>query len=145
MAEPLKLDYAPPARRRNSVIKMLAVTFGMALAFAIIFVVVMTSTLPPTDAAYGQMAFLDPFVLSGAVMGAGVSALLVFPFFYSRFHSSPLRKIVSIIMGITIAELVVVTAINPVAGFLLSFAAFGIGLGVARRVCGPTLPPVDGK
>jgi hypothetical protein len=133
MTESVKIDYAIPAKLwRHSILTMTAISFGMAFLFAITYVIVMTLTLPKTDGAYGQMPFQDPLVFPVMAMGACFAGLVVTLPFYFACRSLPLGKSVMIIIGVTMAELLVVTPINSGAGFLGSFVAFAIGLAVAR-------------
>ncbi len=130
----MQIDYAlPPKHWRHSAFKMLVASFAMAFAFAITFVIVMTLTLPRTDGAYGQMPFQDPLVFPVMAIGASFSALIVFPFFFSSCRSRDLGKSVSIIVGVTMTELLLVTPFNIGAGLLGSFIAFAVGLCVARK------------
>jgi hypothetical protein len=133
MQQPVNMDYAvPPIIKRHPPFLMLAISIAMAFAFAITFVIVMTLTLPRTDGAYGQMPFEDPLVLPVMAMGASVAALIVFPFFYLAIRSKPLGKSVAILTSLVMAELVIVTPLNAGWGFCGSFAAFAVGLIIAR-------------
>jgi hypothetical protein len=136
MVEPIQIDYAPvPKTKRHSVLTMLATSFVMAFAIAITFVVVMTLTLPRSDGAHGQMPFQDPLVFPVMSMGASVAALVVFPFFYFSCRTLPLRKSVLIVLGITLAGVVIVTPFSAFLGFVGSFIAFACGLAAARSIC----------
>ena len=88
----------------------------MTFAFAITFVIVMTLTLPKTDGAYGQMPFQDPLVLPVMAIVASFAALLLSMPFYFVCCSLPLARSVAIIVGVTMAELLIVTPINAGAG-----------------------------
>jgi hypothetical protein len=135
MTQPVKIDYASPSiQRRHSVLIMLAVSFGMAFLFAFTFVIVMTLTLPRADGAYGQRPFTDPLVFPVMAIGASLAAVLVFPFFYFACRAMPLVQSIAIIVGTTLAELMIITPINAGVGFLGSFVAFFVGLLVARRM-----------
>ena len=118
MTEPVKIDYVVSAKPwRHSIFTMTAISFGMAFLFAITYVTVMTLTLPKTDGAYGQMPFQDPLVFPVMAMGACFAALVVTLPFYFACRSLPLGKSVAIIIGVTMAELLVVTPIKLARGF----------------------------
>ena len=131
MAEPTPLDYAPPERLRNPAAVMLLCSFAMAFLFAVIYVIVMTLSLPPSDGAYGQTPFQDPLVLPIMAIGASMAAVVVFPFFYFTCRYKRLGKSVTIVASITVAELLLITPFDAGAGFVGSFLAFAVGLAFA--------------
>lgn len=145
MTEQVKLEYAIPAnRRRHSILTMAAISFGMAFLFAITYVVVMTLTLPKTDGAYGQMPFQDPLVFPVMAMGACFAAVVATLPFHFSCRSLPLGKAVTVIIGVTMTELLVVTPLDSGIGLLGSFVAFAIGLAVARAAFGASVPATGG-
>jgi hypothetical protein len=117
----------------------LAICVLLAFVFAIVWVVVMTLSLPPTDKAYGQMPFADPLIFPIMSMFALGAAILVYPFTcYALLNRRPAPAAL-ILAAIVLAEIIIVTPLSAGLGFLLSFIAYGIGLPVAHRVVQPRL------
>ncbi len=108
-------------------------SFAMAFIFAIAWVIVMTLTLPATDEMHGQMPFADPLVFPIMSIGASISAVLTFPFFYFSLRDRPLNTSVWIVVGTVLGEIVIVVPVNAAMGLLGSFLAFGIGIYLARK------------
>lgn len=133
------IDYASANAplRRNSVFQMLPAAMGMSFVFAVTYVVVMTLTLPPSDGAYGQAPFADPLVFPIMCIGAAVAGVVVCPFYYFALRTRPFFKSLAIVMGVVLAEIMVVTPFDSGLGFLGSFLAFFVGLGIARAMQKP--------
>src|SRR5690606_15549894 len=83
----------------------------------ILFVIVMTMTLPESDMAHGQMPFADPLAFPVMMIAAAVCGLLGWPFFaFFGWRGNPL--VVAKTTGATVlATIVVGTPIDPVFGW----------------------------
>lgn len=112
---------------------MLVVAFGLAFAFAILWVMVMTLTLPRSDAAYGAMPFSDPLVFAAMSIVASIAAIITFPFLYFTLRDRMFPHAFIILAGVVVIEIVVVTPLHAPYGFLGSFMAYVMGLYLARR------------
>ena len=91
----------------------------MTLSFvsAILFVIVMTLTLPESDMAHGQMPFNDPLVFPIMILAAGVCGILGWPFFaLLGRRADPL--VVARITGATVLGTILVgTPVDPAFGW----------------------------
>lgn len=115
---------------------MLALAFGLSFTFAVIWVCLMTWTLPPTDGAYGQAPFADSLVLPIMSIIASVVALITYPFLYFALRDRRFPRAPALLAMVVVGEIVLITPINAWLGFVGSFAAYLGGLAVAR-VCSP--------
>lgn len=68
--------------RGNNPLFILFVSETCAFAFAIVYVIVFTLTLRPSDGAYGQAPFADPFVFPIMSVFAIVAGLIAWPFMH---------------------------------------------------------------
>ena len=89
----------------------------LSFASAILFVIVMTLTLPESDMAHGQMPFADPLVFAVMMLVAGVCGILGWPFFaFLGWRTDPL--VVAKITGATVLGTILVgTPIDPAFGW----------------------------
>ncbi|HEX5472391.1 MAG TPA: hypothetical protein VFW73_10915, partial [Lacipirellulaceae bacterium] len=126
----------PLKTHRNHPILILVLCFALAFLFGVVWVVVMTFSLPPSDGAFGTMPFDDPLVFPIMSIFASIGAILVYPFTYFSLRDRPLPKSLAILGGCVLLEIVLVTPIIPPLGFIGSFVAYGIGLTVARALTG---------
>jgi hypothetical protein len=122
--------------KRHDPLTMLVLAFVLAFLFAILWVVVMTWTLPKTDLAYGQGPFEDPLVLPIMSIGASFAALITYPFFYFVLRDRQLPRALAILVATVIGAIVILTPINAGLGFLGTFGAYFVGLAIAR-LCSP--------
>lgn len=75
----------PKVRVLMRLFQIMSLSFIGAFGCGVLFVVALSWTLPPTDAAYHQSPakiLWDPFVLGGILVVASFSALLIGPFAY---------------------------------------------------------------
>jgi hypothetical protein len=95
--------------------------FAASFLSAMLYVVVLQLTIPPSDSAYGQSlreTFDDPFVRSIATTGAAVFALVVLPFALFCLRDNWLRNGL-ISAGVVLVFIAIVTPFSPF------FGAFG--------------------
>jgi len=118
--------------KRHDPFTMLVLAFVLSFLFAILWVVVMTWTLPKTDLAYGQGPFEDPLVLPVMSIGASFAALITYPFFYVVLRDRQLPRALAILIATVIGAIVILTPINAGLGFLGTFGAYFVGLALAR-------------
>ncbi len=131
------LDYGSASdhpRTANHPLALVAVSFGLAFLFAIVFVVVFTSSLPSGDGAHGQMPFQDPLVLPIMSMFATVAGAIVCIPTCFALRRVRLLHATFILAATVLAEIVVVTPLAGFGGFLGSFPAYALGLILARRL-----------
>jgi hypothetical protein len=119
---------------RHHALELLVISVACAFLFAFTFAIVMHLSLPATDLAYGG-SMLDGEVLSMILVMAPVSGLLIFPGVWLIFRHRKLRCCVPVFLGIVMAEVVIVTPIQPQFGFVGSFAAACLALIVCGFVC----------
>jgi hypothetical protein len=119
--------------RRNPAIVMLFLSFVLAFTFATTWVVVMTLTLPPTDGAYGQAPFQDPLVFPVMSIFAGIAGAITFPFLYFALRDRQLAYSIPCLVIVVLIEIILVTPFDARRGFVGSFAAYFVGLVLARR------------
>lgn len=112
---------------------MLFMAFGLSFAFAVLWVVVMTLTLPPSDGAHGTTPFSDPLVFPVMSIFASIAAIITFPFLYFTLRDREFPRAICILAGVVVIEIVIVTPLHAPYGFLGSFAAYFVGLYLARR------------
>ena len=110
------LDVAPQKGMKRA-ITYLGVSMTLSSASAILFVIMMTLTLPESDMAHGQVPFADPLVLPVMLLVAGVCGILGWPFFVLLgWRADPL--VVTKITGASVLGTVIVgTPINPALGW----------------------------
>lgn len=112
---------------------MLFVAFVLAFVFAIAWVIVMTFTLPPTDGAHGQAPFQHPLVFPVMSIFAGLAGTITFPFLYFALRDRVLAYSIPCLVIIVMFEIILVTPFDARIGFIGSFAAYFVGLVLARR------------
>jgi hypothetical protein len=121
----------PPVRNHWFVI--LVVSGAMAFLFAVVFVVTMTLSLPPTDGAYGSAPFSHPLVFPVMSIVASIAGVLVTPFVYAALRNRRLSQTLPIVAGGTTAWIIAVTPFSVRWGFWGSFAALGMTLIISQR------------
>ncbi|MCC7461582.1 MAG: hypothetical protein IT480_03865, partial [Gammaproteobacteria bacterium] len=138
-------DFGTPAtagnrqsRTRLNALELLVVSEACAFAFAIVYTVVFTLALPPTDGAYGQAPFADPLVITIMSMVAGVAGLAAWPFVYFTLRRRNLVQGLLRAGGLTLAWIILVTPQSGLAGMFGSFPVFVVGL----LWCAATLRPL---
>jgi hypothetical protein len=77
-------------------------------AIAIVYVCVLTWTLPPSDGAYGQSPFHDPIANQVMLYGATVSAAVVGPFALALLWKTDLRRSVPVVFAVALATIALV-------------------------------------
>jgi hypothetical protein len=127
-------------KRRHNAFELLIVSEVCAFAFAIVFVVTLSLSLPRTDGAYGQAPFGDPLVAPVMSIFASIAGLLAWPFMYVTLWNRRLRQCLPIVLGVTLAWIIVVTPLHRGAGMLGSFVALGGALVLCRGVFRPCFP-----
>ena len=116
-------------------LKVLGLCIGAASVCALVFVVMLRFSLPPSDEAYGMPVtqFLtDPFVFFGAVYGAAFLGALSFPFAYFATRNRRLFTSTFFIFGAVIMEILLVTPFAGWGGLVGSVPALGFGLLVCK-------------
>ncbi len=117
----------------NKSMAYLGVSLLSSFVFAILWVILMTLTLPETDGMHGLMPFQDPLVFPIMSMFALMSAVAAWPF-YTLFgwNLPPVR--VGLVAGITtLLFILLATPINAGIGWLGSYIALLISL-IACRI-----------
>lgn len=122
--------------KRHGPFSMLLLAFVLSFGFAILWVCIMTWSLPPTDGAYGQAPFGDSLVLPITSIFASVAALITYPFLYFTLRDRRFPHAPALLAIVVIGEIVIITPIDAGLGFVGSFIAYFAGLAVAR-VCSP--------
>ena len=116
---------------------ILAITFGMALLFAIAYDYVFRWSLAKDDLMYGS----EPFQVAGEFIGlckiALIAGALVFPVVHFAMRDRPLHKASLVIIGTVLLEIALVTPFSGLLGFLGSFAAVGMGAVAAKILLKP--------
>ena len=104
---------------------ILTICFEAAFGCAFVFVAMLELSLPPTDAAYGKglAIFVDPFVICGMIFYATIAALIAFPIARFCLKGRRLLTCSLFVVGIVLAEVVVVTPFWGWGGFVGSFPA----------------------
>src|SRR6476620_7007660 len=89
---------------------ILGLCIGAAIVCACVFLCIVWFSLPPSDAAYHEVAALaDPFFLSGAILVGGLIGVISFPFVYFTVRRLRLLTTAGFIFGIVLAEIVIMT------------------------------------
>jgi hypothetical protein len=98
-------------------ITYLGISMTLSFVSAVLFVIVMSLTLPESDMAHGQMLLADPVVFPVMMLIAGVCGILSWPIFtLLGWRADPL--IVTKITGATIlCTILVGTPIDPAFGW----------------------------
>ncbi len=117
---------------RHHPVTMLVLSFVLAFVFAITWVITMTLSLSPTDLAYGKGPFEEPLIFPIMSMLASVAALITYPFLYYLLRDRQLPKALSILTGIVMTEIVLITPMEAGLGFLGAFVVYIVGLIAAR-------------
>jgi hypothetical protein len=101
----------------NRAFTYLGISLGLSFASAVLFVILMTLTLPESDMAHGQMPFEDPIVFPMMGIGATVIGLLAWPLFLVLGWRSEPFALASITGATVLATIVVGTPLHPALGF----------------------------
>jgi hypothetical protein len=110
---------------------ILGLCIGAAFVCACVFLCMLWFSLPPDDAAYHAAplaALTDPFFLSGAILVAVLVGLISFPFVYFTVSGLRLLTTVGFIVGVVLAEIVVITPFDRRLGLIGSLPALALGL-----------------
>ncbi len=108
---------------KNSALELLVLSVLGAEVTAIVFVVVLTYTLPPSGGAYGQYPFQDSLVFPIMSMFAVVCGLLTFPFALWLLRRVSLGRSSVVIVLSAVAAVVVVTPFFRLFAVPCAFAA----------------------
>ncbi len=103
-------------KKRNNPFLILLISFVGSYLTALVFVVVLNKSLPPSDLAYGQsisQTLSDPFVRMVFIEGALISGIITFPAAYFCLRERNLRVAVPIVFGSVLLSTAVLT---PLAG-----------------------------
>jgi hypothetical protein len=111
------------------VLQVALFVFAASYLSAMLYVVVLQLTLPPSDLAYGQslrQTFDDPFVRSIALTGATIFALIVLPFALFCLRDNWVRNgLISV--GVVLAF---IAAVTPFSRFLGAFGSPALAIAV---------------
>jgi hypothetical protein len=108
---------------------------GAVFVCACFFLCMLWFTLPPDDAAYHGPPFaalIDPFFLSGAIVLAVLIGAIAFPIVYFTVRRLRLRTTAGFIVGIVLAEIVIVTPFDRRLGLVGTLPALALALCVVR-------------
>ena len=98
---------------------ILGLCIGAAIVCAYVFLCMVWFSLPPSDAAYHEVAALtDPFFLSGAILVGGLIGVISFPFVYFTVRRLRLLTTAAFIFGIVLAEIVIMTPLDRRLGMV---------------------------
>ena len=134
---------------RNSWLAILALSFVGAFVVAVVYVVVFTWTLPPSDGAYGAAPFEDSLMLPIMSLAAGLAGLVTFPFAYWNLRRANLLRSFVFALLVTLVVTIVVTAASASwlgfgpLGLLGAFAAMFYSI-VSCKERYPLQPRVQG-
>lgn len=121
-------------------VKYLAISVVSSFVFAVAYVIVMSASLPKTDAAYGRPPFADPFVRVIMLVIATASAVAAWPFYAVLGWRLPVIK-VGVAVGIpTLIFILIVTPFHSRLGWVGSYVI----LLAALITCNMKLKP-DGE
>jgi hypothetical protein len=115
--------------------RIFGLCIGAALVCALVFVVMLHFSLPPSDGAYGipvTQLFTDPFVFFGALYVGTFLGILSFPFAYFAIRNRRLLTSALFVFGVVLTEILLVTPFAGWVGFVGSVPALGAGLLVCR-------------
>ena len=116
-------------------LKIFGICIGAALVCAFGFVVMLHFSLPPSDEAYGILAFRlfsDPLVFLGAVCGAIIFGAFTFPFAYFAVRDRRLMTSALFVFGVVLAEILLVTPFAGWRGLVGCVPALAVGLVLCR-------------
>lgn len=114
---------------------ILGLCVGAAFVCACFFLCMLWFTLSPDDAAYDGPPFaalIDPFFLSGAIAVSVLIGLIFFPFVYFTVRRLRLRTTAAFIVGIVLAEILIITPLDRRLGLVGSLPALALALCVVR-------------
>jgi hypothetical protein len=114
---------------------ILGLCIGAAFMCACVFLFMVWFSLPPSDAAYHSPPFvflMDPFFVSGMIVAAVFVGLISFPFVYFAVRRLRLLTAAAFILGIVLAEIVVMTPFDRRVGFVGSLPALALALCIVR-------------
>ncbi len=111
-------------KKRNNPFLILLISFAGSYLTALVFVIVLNKSLPPTDLAYNQsisQTFSDPFVRRVFIEGALISGVVTFPVAYFCFRERNLLAAVPIVFGSVLLWVVVFTTTAGPVGWMGSY------------------------
>ncbi|MEM7505071.1 MAG: hypothetical protein AAF417_23815 [Pseudomonadota bacterium] len=109
------------------------ISLTSSFVFALVFVCVLTWTLPSNDEAYGQAPLQDSVSMLVTIVAATASAVVVWPLYsFCGWHSSPAR-VAFVAAGFTLLYIIVVTPFDLRAGWLGSYVVLAATL-ITHRV-----------
>jgi hypothetical protein len=123
--------------RRHHPLLMFGLSFAMAFLFAVVWTIPMFSTSPASAGVDAPFMLFNPSVFCVMSFFASISAVLIFPIFYFSIRYCDLPKSVFIIVAVVVSEILLVTPMNHLIGFIGSFIAFGAGILIARAKSKP--------
>jgi hypothetical protein len=112
-------------------LQIAVLSFGGALACALLFFAVLQRSLPPSDAAYGLpllRALWDPFVIGAIVMCSGASGLIATLLAYFMLRDRRLLPCAVFAFVIVALEVILVTPWFGFGGWLGAYLALGAAL-----------------
>ena len=128
-------------KRFGRAVLVLVLSMAGSYASAVVFVVVLTWTLPRSDSAYGQglkATFSDPFVVDIARFWATIAGLFVFPLAWWAVRERSLFRSFAVCLLAGMATIAVAT---PLLGWLGVLAGL-LAVGLALRWCHRALPQI---
>ncbi len=112
---------------RNHPYALFLGTFGVVFGNAVLFVLVLTWSLPPSDGAYGEPPFSHPLVFPTMAAAAGIVSLIACPFSMLLLqYARPLVSAIVVPVAMWIAIFLtcsIVGGYGLVAGFVAMIAA----------------------
>lgn len=101
----------------NRAFTYLTISMGLSFVAGVLFVIMMTLTLPESDMAHGQMPFQDPLVFPVMMIGAGISGMIGWPFFLILGRCCEPATVAKITGTSVILGIVIGTPFHPVFGW----------------------------
>lgn len=123
-------------RGAGRIVLIFVLSMAGSYASALVFVAVLTRTLPRSDLAYGQglkRTFSDPFVVDVARFGATIAGFAVFFVAWWAVRERSLFRSFAICFLTGIAAISVVTPFLGGLGMLAGLIAVGLSLDWCRR------------
>lgn len=118
---------------RNHPYALFLGTFVVIFGNAVLFVLILTWSLPPSDGAYGQPPFSDPLVFPVMAMAAGIVSLVVCPFAMLLLqYARPLVSAIVVPVAMWVALILTVPIIGGY-GLTAGFAAMIAAMLFCRR------------
>ncbi len=123
-AHPLCMQHRKP---RNHPYALFLGTFAVIFGNAVLFVLILTWSLPPSDGAYGEPPFSDPLVFPIMAMAAGIVSLVVCPFSMLLLqYTRPLASVIVVPVAMWSALVLTIPMVGEygfVGGFVAMIAA----------------------